>query len=406
MAKSIFRGTELSPFERCNLRRSLAARVGLPTSLAFALVLAFPLGAGATGAPPPAVGVMVAKKQPVYKDFSYIGRVVSPRIVNVQARVAGFLEKRLFKQGAHVAKGQVLYIIEQRPYQAALDQAKAAVAKAQAQLTNAKLVLSRAEKLLNSPAGQQSTVDQDRATADSDAADLASAEAALETAKVDFGYTQIRAPIAGRIGATAVNVGNVVGPTSGVLATIVSENPMRVAFSASLSDVNKLKGALAGHGGLTALDLEIRLPGGQVDKQRGKIDFLANQVDQNTDTLEILGSIPNPPLQGRNDGRSGNRALASGESVTVLLRSKAPEENVVLPRDAVLSDQVGDYVLAVNQKNVVVRRDVRLSKTTPATAAIASGITPGDLIIVDGIEKVHPGLTVAPQTIQPGAAQG
>lgn len=371
-----------------------------------ALVAAAMGSAAAAGLSPPAVGVIVAKTQPVYKDYAYIGRVVSPRVVNLQARVAGYLEKRLFHQGSHVTKGQILYVIEQAPYQAALNQAKAAVAKAQAQLVNARLTLSRAEKLLHTPAGQQSTVDQGRATADSDAADLAAAQAALGSTTINYEYTKIRAPISGRIGATAVSVGNVVSPTSGALATIVSENPMRVAFSAPLRDLAALKESLMGRAGLAALEVDIRLPGGRADKERGRIDFVTNQVDESTDTLEILGSIPNPASHEADSSRAGDRELISGESVTVLLRSKAPNQNVVLPRDAVLSDQVGDYVLAVNGKNVVVRQNVQLAKTTPATAAIASGIAPGDRIIVDGIEKVHPGVTVAPETVKSKAAQG
>lgn len=373
---------------------------------AAAILAAVTGSAAGAGFPPPAVGVMVAKKQPVYKDYAYVGRVVSPRIVNLQARVAGYLDQRLFHQGSHVKKGQILYVIERAPYRAAVDQAKASVAKARAELINARLILSRAESLLNTPAGQQSTVDQAKATADSDAADLAATQAVLESATISYGYTEIRAPISGRIGMTNASVGNVVGPTSGVLATIVSENPMKVEFSAPLRDVDALKASFADRGGLAALRLGIRLSDGRVDKEHGRIDFVTNQVDENTDTLEIFGSIPNPADAGTEIARAGDRELVSGQSVTVLLRSKAPNENVILPRDAVLSDQVGNYVLAVNSKNVVVRQNVRLAKTTPATAAIESGITPGDRIIVDGIEKVHPGVTVDPKTVKSNTAQG
>jgi membrane fusion protein, multidrug efflux system len=373
---------------------------------AVAMIAALPVTAGARGFAAPAVGVVVAHKQPVYRDYSYVGQVVSPHIVNLRARITGYLEQRQFHQGSFVKKGQVLYVIEQAPYQAALDQAKADVAKAQAALVYARLALTRMQRLLHTPAGMQSTVDQDQATAESDAAALTSAQAALETAKINYGYTEIRAPISGRIGATKVNIGNVVGPNSGVLATIVSEDPMDVVFSVPVRDVVKLKASLAKRGGLAALALGIRLPDGRTDKAQGKIDFVANEVDQSTDTIQIQGSIPNPADTAADGSRAGNRELTSGESVTVLLRTRAPTDTIVLPRDAVLADQFGEYVLAVNDKNIVVRRPVELSSTTPATAAVASGLQPGERIIVDGIEKVHPGIKVDAETVKPNPAQG
>jgi membrane fusion protein, multidrug efflux system len=387
--------------------RARLARRG-PTIVAAAAVSVAlaAVAAAAAEPPPPAVGVVVARQQPVYRDYAYIGRVVSPRIVHLQARVTGYLDRRLFRQGSYVAKGELLYVIEQAPYRAALDRAKASVTQAQAALVFAQLSLARMRRLLHTPAGMQSTVDQDQATADSDAAALASAQAALETAQINYGYTEIHAPIAGRIGPTNVNVGNVVGPNSGVLATIVSEDPMDVVFSAPVRDVVALKASLAGRGGLGALDLAIRLPDGRVDKQRGTIAFVTNEVSENTDTLELRGSIPNPASAEPTASRAGNRELTSGESVTVLLRTKAPSEAIVLPRDAVLSDQFGDYVLAVDRHNVVVRRKVALANTTPSTAAVASGIAPGDRIIVDGIERVHPGIKVDAETVKPTGAQG
>ncbi|MGH6989846.1 MAG: efflux RND transporter periplasmic adaptor subunit [Stellaceae bacterium] len=360
----------------------------------------------ARGFGPPAVGVVVARKQPVYRSYSYIGRVVSPRIVNLKARITGYLDRRLFHQGSQVKAGELLYVIEPAPYKAALDQAAANVAKAKAALVYARLSLTRMKRLLHTPAGMQSTVDQDEATAKSDVASLASANAALESARIDYGYTQIRSPVAGRIGATNVNVGNVVGPTSGVLATIVSEDPMQVVFSAPVGDVARLKASLATRGGLAGLALAIRLPDGRIDKKRGKINFVANEVNENTDTIEIRGSVANPAVAGPHASRAGDRDLTSGESVTVLLRTRAPAESIVLPRDAVLSDQFGDYVLAVNGKDVVVRRNVKLGTTTPAIAAVTGGIAPGERIIVNGIEKVHPGIKVDAEIVHPGKAQG
>lgn len=365
------------------------------------LALALLAVAGPAAAAPPTVGIVVAKNQPVFRTYAYTGRIVGLRVVRLQARVNGYLKQRLFHQGSEVKKGQLLYVIERGPYRAALDQEQAKVAKAQAAYANAELAFARAKRLLHTPAGQQSAFDNARATKDSDAATLAAAKAQLETAKINYGYTEIRAPISGRIGATKVNVGNVVGPNSGTLATIVSENPMKVVFAMPVVDALKLRRELADKGGLNALSLRVRLPDGEMDEQTGTIGFASNRISEQTDTLRLQGSIANPVLASAGSARVGNRQLTSGEFVTVILRAKSPSEAVVLPRKAVLADALGDYVLVVNGKDKVERRNVTLAATTPSSATVVSGLSPSARVIVDGIEKVHPGITVRPR----GAAE-
>jgi membrane fusion protein (multidrug efflux system) len=210
-------------------RASLARAALAAGALLIAAALPPPAAAqGHSGGSTPAVSVIVAKKTPYYQQFSYTGRIRSLAIVNIRARVTGYLQKREFEEGGTVKKGQLLFVIEQAPYQAALDQAQANVEQAKAKLRNAKLALARAERLLHTPAGQQSTVDNDRATEESDAAAVAAAKAQRETAAINYGYTMIRAPITGRIGPNLSSIGNVVSPGSGTMATIVSEDPMEV----------------------------------------------------------------------------------------------------------------------------------------------------------------------------------
>lgn len=376
---------------------------GFVLCAAYSAVWAVPAEAGA---PPPAVSVVQVKPQPVYQQESYIGRIQATRIVNLVPRVTGYLEKRLFHQGGDVKKGQLLYVIEPGPYQAAFDQANASVTSAQATVDNAKITLSRAQRLLHTPAGQQSTYDNARATEESDAANLAAAKAQRETAAINLSYTQIRSPISGRIGPTKINIGNVVSPTTGTLATVVSEDPINVTFSMPARDALKLRHQFADKGGLDAVELRLQLPDRQTDKQVGTLDFTSNQITQSTDSLALQGTIPNPVVPGLGDAKMNNRQLTSGEFVTVIIRSKHPQQKIVLPRDAVLSDQLGDYVLAVNGKNVVQRRNVTLGNTTPAKATIASGLPTGTRVIVEGIEKVHPGLTVKPETVPSPVAEG
>jgi membrane fusion protein (multidrug efflux system) len=357
------------------------------------------LGAGWAAAQPastapPEVGYITASIQPVYDEQSYVGRLQSPQIVQLDARVTGYLEQQNFTDGGAVTKGQLLYVIEQPPYQAAVNQAQAALEQAQAQAGNANITLARAQALLRTPAGQQSTVDASKATALSDAAQIDMAKAQLQTAQINLGYTEIRSPIDGQIGATAVNVGNVVGPNTGTLATIVSEDPMYVVFSLPVVDALKYRQSQAAGNGLAALDLLLQLPDGQMYGQIGNINFVNNQITANTDTLTWRGTIPNPLPP------NGARALTDGEFVTVILRNRAPQEQNIIPREAVITDQLGDYVLTLGPGNKVVRQTVKLGKQTNDSVQILSGVAPGDKIIVDGIQRVHPGVVVNPQPAQ------
>jgi membrane fusion protein (multidrug efflux system) len=342
-------------------------------------------------APPPEVGVVTASEQPVYSQQSYVGRIQSPQIVQLAARVTGYLEEQNFTDGDAVKKGQLLYVIEQAPYQAAVDQAQAALEQAQAQSSNADVTLRRAQALLRTPAGQQSTVDASKATALSDAAQIAAAQAQLQTAEINFGYTRILSPIDGQIGATAVNVGNVVSPTTGTLATIVLQDPMYVVFSLPVVDALQFRQTALATGGIDALELLVQLPDGRLYTQQGKIDFVNNQITTDTDTLTWRGTIANPIISG------STRELTSGEFVTVILRKRTPEQQLIIPRDAVITDQLGDYVLKIAPGNKAVRQNVTMGADTNDSVQIVSGLNAGDEIIVDGIQRVHPGIEVNPQ---------
>jgi multidrug efflux pump subunit AcrA (membrane-fusion protein) len=184
----------------------------------------------------PAVGVVRAERQQITETDEFIGRIQAVNRVALVARVTGFLEQQLYAEGAEVKKGDLLYQIEKPPFQAAVDAARATVDQMKAQHRNAQVTLQRAQTLLNTPAGQQSNVDAALASERALAAQIAGAQAQLETALINLGYTEIRAPIDGKISETALTEGNVVSPTSGTLATIVSQDPMSVRFSISLRE--------------------------------------------------------------------------------------------------------------------------------------------------------------------------
>ncbi len=353
---------------------------------------------------PPSVGVVRVQKQPITETSEFVGRIQATDRVNLLARVTAFLEERHFTEGAEVKKGDLLYVLEQPPFQADLEAKKAAVQQMQAQLQNATIGLNRAASLLHTPAGQQSTVDDTRATMLSDAAQVLAAQAQQKQSEINLGYTEIHAPISGKIGRTTVTVGNVVSPSSGTLASIVSQDPMYVVFPVAVRVMVDLRHRTADKGGFRAVLIRVRLPDGTLYDQKGALDFEDNTVAPTTDTVILRGSIANPPLGHDASGGFTERELVDGEFVTVLLEGAEPVELLSVPRAAVLSDQQGDYVYTVGADNKVQQTRVQLGQSTPVMAAVLSGLTEGQMVVLDGIQRVRPGLVVTPGPASPPLA--
>jgi len=362
-----------------------------------------PVAAGAQPAPggPPAVGVVRAERQQITQTDEFIGRIQSIGRVALVARVTAFLEKRLFVEGSEVKQGDLLYQLEQPPFQAQVDNNKANVAQLQAQHTFAEQQLARSQYLIKTPAGQQQTVDQDVSNERSLAAQVASAQAQLDIAEINLGYTEIRAPIDGRISATEVTEGNVVTPTSGTLATLVSQDPMYVLFPVSVRAGLDLRNRYQPKGGFNAVVLKIRLPDGRIYGQNGKVDYVAPTVATNTDTITVRGVIPNPVRPGASPGEPAPRELFDGEFVTVMIEGVEPITVLAIPRAAVLSDQQGDYVYVVDAQNKAQQRRIQLGQSTPSTAVVSSGLTEGELVISEGIQRARPGEVVSPSPATP-----
>jgi membrane fusion protein (multidrug efflux system) len=350
---------------------------------------------------PPAVGVVRAERQQITQSDEFIGRIQAVNRVALVARVTGFLEKRLFIEGAEVKKGDLLYQIEQPPFQAQLDAAKASVQQLEAQHRDAELTLERAQSLLRGPAGQQSAVDTALAQERSLAAQIVGAQAQQQTAEINLGYTAISALIDGKISSTAVTEGNVVSPTSGTLATIVSQDPMYALFPISLRAGLDLRTRYAAKGGYSAVVIKLRLPDGRIYAPGGKLDYVSPTVAENTDTITLRGAIPNPVFPGMTAGQPGSRELTDGEFVTVLLEGAQPITVLGIPRAAVLSDQEGDYVYVVDAQNKAQIRRVQLGQSTPSTAVVTNGLADGELIVSEGLQRVRPGEAVSPSPATP-----
>jgi membrane fusion protein, multidrug efflux system len=356
------------------------------------------------GGPPPAVGVVEARRQPVTESSEFIGRVEAINRVELRARVTGFLEERLFQEGTEVDEGAVLFRLERAPFEAQLDQAKANVASAEAQLTNARISLARARELRTTGTGTQVALDNAQAQERTSAATLLGAQAAVRVAEINLAYTVISAPFAGAIGRSTFTPGNVVSPSSESLATIVSQDPMRIAFTIPQRTAMELRARYEGRGGTAAVVVRIRQADGSAYPLPGRVDFIDTQIGRDTDSILVRASIPNPIRDGMQRNDIGARQLIDGQFVTVLLEGAEPVMAVTIPRAAVAQDQAGFFVFIVDGEGRAQRRNITLGRSTAETAVVESGIAAGDRVISEGIQRVRPGQPVnaAPAGARPG----
>lgn len=353
---------------------------------------------------PPSVGVVRAEQTAITETSEFIGRVQAVDRVALTARVTAFLDQRLFKEGAEVKQGDLLYRLERGPFEAAVQQQEAAVADTTARLANANIQLTRAQSLLNTPAGQRSNVDDAVANQRSLAAQVLSAQAQLKAAQINLAYTEIHAPVSGKISRTSITVGNVVSPSSGPLASIVSQDPMYVLFPVASRTLTELQKRYADKGGTNAVVVKLRLPDGSLYDHTGKIDYVEPTVSATTDTILLRAEIANPARSQTNADQPVERQLVDGAFVTVLVEGVQPVMALGIPRKAVLSDQQGDYVYVVGATNKVEQRRIQLGQSTPTTAVIAGGLKDGEMVVTDGIQRVRPGIEVSPGPASPPPA--
>ncbi len=353
--------------------------------------------APAVAGPPPAVVVVPAKRESVEEQTQFVGRVVAMDRVELQARVQGFLKERKFTEGQEVKVGEVLFLIEPEQYQAVVVQREADLAKATADTENARAQLARGRELLKQKNIAQSEVDKLQAAESIAQAGIAQAKAALDAAKLDLSYTRIIAPIAGRIGLSKYTVGNLVGPTSGALAIIVSRDPIDVQFPVTQRDLLEARQDIEEQGGDPGNVVVLaRLSDDSLYDHRGKLDFIDVTTDRGTDTVTLRARFPNP------DGY-----LVDGQYVGVLVQDATPTMEILVPQAALQIDQQGTSVLIVSAENKVEVRRIQTGPTVGVNVTVRSGLTEGDLVITEGIQKVRPGMVVSavPATAATAAAE-
>ena len=335
-------------------------------------------------APPPSVVAVRAETKPVEEHAEFVGRVVAENKVELRARVQGFLKERKFTEGQQVAAGDELFLIEPDQYQAVVQQRQADVAKAEADAENADAQYARGRELLKTKAIAKSKVDELKAAALVAEASIAQAKAALHAAELDLGYTKVIAPVGGRIGLAKYTVGNLVGPSSGPLATIVSADPIYVEFPVTQRRLLESRRAVQAKGG-DARDVVVlvSLPDGTRYDQQGRINFVDVTTDSSTDTVTLRAELPNP------DG-----ILVDGQYAGVTVQAGEPESAIVIPQSALQVDQQGVFVLIVDADKKAQIRRIVTGAGEGSGVVVKSGLKEGELVITLGVQKVRPGQVV------------
>ena len=366
---------------------ALRLAAGLP---AVAVAAAVAATAAAQSAPSDAPSVIVAsaERRDVTPSFFYVGRVEAVETVELVARVEGFLERRDFREGGDVGKGDLLFLIEQAPYRIAVEQREADLAGARATLKNAEEDFTRKETLVKRKTLARSALGEARAALGIARAAVQQAQAALRRAQLDLSYTEVISPIAGQISRAAYSVGAFVRPGDGALATVTSTDPVHVTIAVPEKDLIEAR--------RQGIDLEnppvapsLLLSDGNVYEHAGEFDYLDPSVDQATDTLLARAVFPNP-----------ERVLLPGQFVTVIVRQKQPVSAVVIPQAAVQKDQQGHFVLVVDRADRAGIRRVALGEQTGTEWVVSEGLAEGERIVVQGLQKIRPDMVVNPVEAQ------
>jgi membrane fusion protein (multidrug efflux system) len=361
-----------------------------------------PGAGGPAGGPPPAeVGVVTVAPKAVGLATELPGRLEASRVAQVRARAAGILQKRQFVEGSDVKAGQLLFRIDPAPYQASLGTAQAALARAQANLTQASAQAERYKPLVEANAISKQDYVNALAAQKQAEADVASGRAAVQTAQINLGYASVTSPISGRIGRALVTEGALVGqgePTQ--LAVVQQINPMYVNFTQSTTDVLRLRKAIDSgkfkKAGADGASVRVVLEDGTEYEQPGKLLFSDLTVDPTSGQITLRAELPNP-----------GGVLLPGMYVRVRIEQAQTDSGIVLPQQAVTRGTNADTVMVVSTDGKVTPRPIKVGSASGGEWVVLDGLKPGEMVMVDGFQKLRGNAPVKPVPWQPaGAASG
>jgi multidrug efflux system membrane fusion protein len=328
---------------------------------------------------PVPVAKIVRKTVPLYLDYS--ARTESIRSIALQSKVSGYIQQQHVADGADVKEGDLLYTIDPRDYEASLDLARAQLQRDEAALSYARGNLDRGSSLAKSGFLAKDTFDQRNSAVGQGEATLAMSQAAVRTAELNLGYTQIRAPFAGRLGRNQAPVGTLITVGGAPLNTLVQLNPVYVTFNPSESDLAEIQKARAAG----KVKAEVLLPGETKASHSGELTFLDNAVDRSTGTILARATIDNSDL-----------SLLPGQYVRIRLTIGIEPDALMVPQAALGSSQLGKYVYVVGKDNKVDQRLVSLGATDGALVMVRSGISGDEKVISGNLQKIGPGAVVQP----------
>lgn len=342
--------------------------------------------------PPPLAKVTVAKpvERPVQDYFYTTGQTRAVSSVELRARVIGYLKEIRFKDGDQVKKDQVLFVIDQAPYQAIVDSAKAALEKSRAQLLLAEQELARTEVLARENAATASKLDLQSAQRSVAVADVTAAEAALRQAQLDLDYTFIRAPFDGRIGRHLVDLGNLISSGQTVLASLESVDPIFAYFNVSEQDLlnfieRQKTGSLPLLNDSDPIDLELALGNSDNFLFKGTLDYREFGINPRTGTTDRRAVFPNSGV-----------SLVPGLFCRLRAPMGPPRNRLLVDERAVQTDQRGHFLTTVNSKNIVELKFVKIGTLDKGLRVIESGLNPDDLVVINGLQRARPDATVEP----------
>lgn len=337
---------------------------------------------------PATVEVAKTIEEDIYPQTESVGRVEAKYAVDVVARINGWLQKRYFQEGAYVKKGQTLFLIQPNEYQIAVSQAQAAVRQSQAALTNSQKELKRAQELVKNDFVSKSYYDQAVATRDQNKASLDVSKANLAAAQLNLSYTKITSPVDGKVGKIIITEGNLVNSQSGALTKIVSTSPIYTYFNIKSEDYLKFmkNTSRTDNNQFENMDVKIKLSDGTEYTEKGKLEFVNNEVDPTAGTISLRATFQN-----------NDQLLVPGDFVNVTAIAKKPAKVVLVPQVAVSDSTNGSYVWVVDSNNQAQQKFIKIANQEGVNWVVTEGLKSGETVITAGFQRLRPGAPVVPQ---------